>query len=155
MRRRTRPVERRQHEDPGRLVQRSDPASGLDPVDPRHPHVHQHDVAAQLPRLRDGLDAVARFADDVEPGIGSKDHPKARADEVPVVGEEHPDHRIRSHSGKLARTTYPPPLRGPASILPPKTAARSRIPSRPWPLPSPFWLPTPSSATSMSTSSSP
>src|SRR5512133_2342340 len=58
-------------------------------------------------------------------------------------------------TGSRARTSKPPPGRGPASSEPPTTETRSRIPTSPCPLPPPSPLPVPLSATTSSTSALP
>src|SRR5690606_32523861 len=62
------------------------------------------------------------------------------------------DQDFDAQRGILAATLNPPLSRGPASSLPPRASARSRIPRIPWPStnPSPPW---PSSVISTDTSS--
>ena len=45
-----------------------DPPGGLDPVEPRHLHVHDREVGLELARERDRLLAVARLAGDLVAG---------------------------------------------------------------------------------------
>ena len=51
-------------------------------------------------------------------GLGVEDHPEAGADERLVVDEQDADH-ARASTGSSARSTKPPPSRGPASSVPP------------------------------------
>ena len=119
-----------------------------------HPHVHQHDVGARDgERLERGA-AVPGLADDLHVRLGLDQHPEAGAHQRLVVDEEDPDaHAATARSGRsTARTSKPPPSRGPASSVPPCSATRSRMPSRPWPRPSPSRpAPRPSSRTTSST----
>jgi len=92
-------VERREHEHPGRILLLEQEAGRGDPVQLRHPYVHQDDIRLQLARQRHGLLAVSSLADDVDLRIGAQDHAEARADEPLVVGQED-----RDHSGSRAAT---------------------------------------------------
>ena len=66
-----------------------DPAGGLQAVHVGHPDVHQHDVGPQLRRRRHRLGPVGGLADHLDAARG-EDHPEAGADQVLVVGDEHP-----------------------------------------------------------------
>ena len=52
-----------------------------------------------------------------------------------VVGDDdaQPAHAARRRRAATARTSKPRPSRGPAVSVPPNSAARSRMPTRPWP----------------------
>ena len=107
---------------------------GLDAVEPRHPHVHQHDVGARGGQPLHGLAAVACLAHDLEVVLAVDEHPEPGAHHLLVVDQEHPDRLARGfvgHRGILADTRNPPPGRGPASRVPSWTATRSRMPTRP------------------------
>src|SRR5581483_6159273 len=95
-----------------------DPSRRLEAVEVRHPDVHQHDVGAQRPDLVDRLTAVRRLADDLDLGLGVEDHPEPGAYERLVVDEQDADH-CGASTGSCARSTKPPPARGPASSVPP------------------------------------
>lgn len=123
-----------------------DRGGGLDAVQFGHPDVHEHDVGIEVRHQRDGLRAVARLADDVDVVRVVQDHPQSGAHEGLVVGDDHPDR----HVGRVARTANPRSGRGPASKVPPRTFTRSRIPSRPCPVPDGCSATTPSSVTSIS-----
>jgi hypothetical protein len=99
----------------------------LDAVELGHAHVDQAYVGAQLARQRDRLAAVGGLGDHVDAGLGVEDHPEPGADELLVVGDEDPD----AHLGSTAVTVHPRPGLGPASSVPPSSAARSAIPARP------------------------
>src|SRR5262249_37936153 len=129
------------------------PPSGLDAVEPRHPHVHQDHIRVERVCELERLDPVRGLADELDVGAGVEDHPEAAANERLVVGDEDADAQGASESGKRAATAKPPPGAGPADSEPPKTPTRSRIPIRPRPLPPPF--PEPSSRTSTSSASAP
>ena len=90
----------------------------------------QRRVPPRPPRRRRGL------ADDLELRVRAEDHPEPGPDEPLVVGEQDAD-----HSGSRARTAKPPSGAGPLASSPPKTATRSRMPSRPCPPPSPLASP--------------
>src|SRR5262245_40853678 len=99
------------------------------------------------------LGAVPCFTDHFDVGFCIEQHAKPGAHEGLVVGEGDADHDVTSaRTGSTARTTKPPPGTAPALTVPPRPAARSRIPA----IPCPGWSfntvdPRPSSATSIST----
>ena len=109
-----------------------DPPRGFEAVELGHPDVHQDDVRSQRANLVDRVAAVGRLADDLDLRLGVEDHPEAGADERLVVDEQNADHD-RASAGSCARSTKPPPSRGPVSSVPPYNATRSRIPTRPAP----------------------
>src|SRR5690606_4090390 len=94
-------------------------------------------------------------------GLGVDHHPEACAHELLVVDQGHTDlvgggqvghGSLRSGRGRVRRTRNPPPGRGPETRVPPNIAARSDMPSRPWPAPSDVAAaPRPSSDTSRTT----
>ena len=55
----------------GRHLDRELPG-GLDPVQSRHPDIHQHDIRVQLPRAVDGFDPVGGLADDLMSASASR-----------------------------------------------------------------------------------
>src|SRR6185437_1014608 len=103
------------------------------PVQMRHPDVHQDDVGPFLSGQRDRLGAVAGLADDLEVRRGIDEYPEAAAHERLVVGHQDPDHLVTCAIGKQARTRKPPSGPGPALNSPPNTATRSRMPMIPCP----------------------
>src|SRR6185312_13373317 len=107
------------------------------------------DVRPRPAGLLDCLPAVAGLADDMHVGLRLEDHPKAGPHELLVVGEEDVRHGAGS-SGSRACSRQPPSGRGPLSSSPPYRETRSRIPTSPWPLPSPWLRPSPASVTSTS-----
>ena len=121
----TRGASSRAGEQPGRL----------DAVEPRHPHVHQHDVGAGGGQPLHGLAAVARLAHDLEVVLAVDEHPEAGAHHLLVVDQEHPDRLAPRLSGLTGGSSPTPgsrrPGRGPASSVPSWTATRSRMPTRP------------------------
>src|SRR4051794_5106503 len=113
-----------------------DASRRLDPVEPRHADVHENDVRSQAARLVDRLLPVAGLAHDVDVGLGAQDHAQAVAHEPLIVGEQdaHRGH-VAVSSGSVARTAKPPPGWAALSTWPPKSSARSRMPTSPWPRP--------------------
>ena len=78
-------------------------AGRLDPVELRHPHVHQDDVGQQPQRLVDAGAAVVGLADDLDVLLGVEHRRQAAADQRLVVDHQHLDHRSAS-SGRQAKT---------------------------------------------------
>src|SRR5581483_12052862 len=111
---------------------------GGDAVHLRHPQVHQHHVGPLLAGEGDRHAAVGCLADHGDVVAGLQQHPEPGSQQGLVVGEQHPDHSAAPATGRLARTSKPPPDLGPAVSLPPTAAARSAMPVRPWP-PLPDW----------------
>ena len=130
-----RPVEGGQHDDPGIAGRRGDAPGGLDPVQPGHPDVHQHDVGAGRPGEVDGLATVGGLAHHGEVVLGAEDHPEPRPHELLVVGEEDRGHG--TSWGMTALTRKPPSSQGPHSSRPPAAATVSARPASPAPLPPP------------------
>ena len=92
-----------------------DAAGRLDPVEHRHPDVHQNEVGTQAARLGDSFRTVARLADDLRLRLGVEDLAQADAHERLIVCDQNGRHRI----GSRTRTAKPPPGRRPASRRPP------------------------------------
>src|SRR5207247_8626897 len=119
---------------PGRPSE--DLPGGLEPVHGLHPDVHEHDVGHQPERLVHGHAAVVRLTNNRDVRLGVKDHPEAGPDQPFVVDDEDLDgHAGTSSAGRCAYTLNPPSSVGPASAVPPDTAARSWIPMSPSPAP--------------------
>jgi hypothetical protein len=76
------------------------------------------------------------YSHDFDVGLGLQDHPDAAAYERLVIGDQDADHAVilprGGSAGSSARTCQPPPGAGPAVVVPPKTRARWRMPTRPW-----------------------
>src|SRR5205823_11067274 len=130
-----------------------DAAGGFEPVELRHADVHQHDVGLQRADLVDRLASVGGLPDHLHRRLGVEDHAEPGAHERLVVDQQDAD-QTRPSTGSCARSTKPPPSRGPASSVPPYNATRSRMPTRPCPIPSLLGTPAPSSAISSSTDES-
>ena len=97
-----------------------------------HPDVEQADVGPQLAGERHRLAPVGGLADHLDVGLGVEDHRQPGADELLVVGDEHADgHRAAPARGSTASTVQPWSGPGPASRVPPSSAARSVMPTRP------------------------
>src|SRR3954452_12039083 len=113
-------------------------AGGGDAIHLWHSDVHQHDVGVVVWRAAQRDVAVLGLGDDVERRVAGEDQAQPAADEVVVVDQHHADRAVRFGHGALgpwgsvARTSKRSPTRR-ASSVPPRSAARSRIPIRPWP----------------------
>jgi hypothetical protein len=100
--------------------------------------------------LLDRLGAVGHLADHGDVLLDIQQHLEAGAHQRLVVGEQdldrpvpprfrqslapvHGEAACSGGSGRRARTWKPPPGRGPAVSSPPSSAARSRMPTMPWP----------------------
>ncbi len=113
-------VERRQDKDPRALVRRNDAPGRLEPVELRHPDVHQDHVRIEAVGLLHGLEPVARLGDDVDVLLAGEQHAKAGANHRLVVGDEHTDrHRSSPPRGSRVLSTKPPSADFPALISPP------------------------------------
>lgn len=84
-------VERGQHEHPRFGKRFYDRLGRGDPVQPRHPDVHQHDVRSVLSRSPDGLLAIACLADHDHVGFRFEHQAEADADEFLIIDEEYAD----------------------------------------------------------------
>ena len=132
-------VEGGQDQDPGgggvgRTVTAAahDAAGRLDPVHPRHPHVHEDDVGLHPGQQLDGGGAVFGLADELDVLLGLQQHAEAEPVHLLVVDQHGPDrHGSPLRIGRTARTRNPPPDRSPVSRVPPWEATRSRMPTRP------------------------
>ena len=113
-------VERREDEDPRRVVGREDPPGRLEPVELGHADVHQDDGGIEAGGLLDRLEPVARLGDDLDVLFAGEQHAEAGADHRLVVGDEDADRHARSPpSGRRVLRTNPPPVAVPAVISPP------------------------------------
>src|SRR5690606_16082700 len=114
--------ERRQDHDlrPG---PRHHPARRLDPVHPRHPHVHEDDVRADPPEQFQRLHAVAGLTDDLYVGLRVQHHPDPRPHQLLIVDQRPPDGRrrvlnLRHAHTPVGRTRRPRPRSAPSrSVL--------------------------------------
>src|SRR5690606_3633493 len=114
-----------------------------DAVAARHAHVHAHDVGPLAARDAHGVGSVRRLAHHLE-ALALEDHGEAGADDGLVVHEHDAGHEASWGRGSRAvargtdrRTTHAPSGARRASSVPPRTAARSRMPTSPWPGPDP------------------
>ena len=111
-----------------------DGCGGCKAVHFRHADVHQHDVGSVLADGVDGLEAVARFGDDIDVGLVLEDHRKAATHEGLVVDDGDADGHVLSISkGMWALTRKRSGGSGSAVKVPPSSAARSRMPAMPYP----------------------
>ncbi len=98
-------VERGQHQDlriRGAAGARlGDAARRLDAAQPRHPHVHQHDVGRQLGGALHRLQPVDRLTGHGDVRLRVQQHGEALADHLLVVGQQYAD-RGRGHDGSSA-----------------------------------------------------
>jgi hypothetical protein len=109
-----------------------DPGGRLQAVQIGHADVHEDHVgtvpAGHLNRLEPG----PGLGDDLDVVVDPQDHGEAPADQCLVV--DHGDSDAHAGSvpvGRWATTPNPPPGRGPASRVPPRSRALSRIPTMP------------------------
>ena len=123
-------VERRQHDHPDRVQRAGDPTGRLDPVETRHPDVHQHDVGADRVREVDGGGTVGGLAEDEQVGLGGEDHPEPGAHQLLVVCQHDGGHG-RPPSGSRRPTAKPPSVRGPQPRVPPAAATVLASPFQP------------------------
>ncbi len=78
------------------------------------------------------LAPVGGLAHHLDVGLGVEDHPEPGADELLIVGYEDADAHLGFPSrGSTAVTVHPLCAQGPVSSVPPSSAARSLIPTRP------------------------
>src|SRR6266511_577562 len=85
-------VERREHEDGGRVVSFPQAPGGLRTVHPLHPNVHEHHVG---PGLSDGIERlppILALPHDLEAVSGPQDAGQPGAHEGLVVHQQDPDH---------------------------------------------------------------
>ena len=130
-----------------------DGARRVNPVHPRHAHVHEDDVRLDPLDQVDGGASVPCFPDDFDALLGLQQHAETESVHLLVVDEdESKSHAFssvpsgagsedargsgsfasaRSFHGSTARRRKPPPSRGPASRVPPWEATRSCMPRRP------------------------
>ena len=107
-------------------------AGGLDAVEAGHADVEQAHVGAQPPGELDGPLPVGGLADDLDARLGVEDHREPGADDLLVVGDEHPDAHVAAPvRGSTAVTVQPRSGSGPASQVPPSRSARSIMPMSP------------------------
>jgi hypothetical protein len=82
-----------------------DPPGRLEPVQARHPDVHEHQVGTQAARQGHRLVAVGRLADDLDIRLAGQQHPQAGAHHRLVVVDEHPDRQgLGRSNGSRARS---------------------------------------------------
>jgi hypothetical protein len=124
-----------QHDHLGLRMAGPDAARRLHPVAARHVQVHEDDLRIfRRDDLGGGL-AILRLVDHGDPGHGAEQQHQALADGGLVVGDDDGYRlRILGHVG-IFRHTRQVPSAGPASSVPPASAARSRRPVRPAPAP--------------------
>ena len=108
---------------------------GLDAVQAGHADVEQAHVRAQPPGQLDGPPPVGGLADDLDVRLGVEDHREPGADDLLVVGDEHPDAHAAAPGARAARRSRSSRGRGsgPASQVPPSRSARSIMPISPYP----------------------
>ena len=98
-------IEGRQHEDPRSCPGVVEPAGRPDPVEPRHPDVHEDHVRVRLQAGRDRLVPIFGLTDDGYSGLALEDEPEAGAHERLVVGDDDPNGagraRRRGHRTEL------------------------------------------------------
>jgi hypothetical protein len=109
-----------QDQDPGSVVSGEDPPGRLEPVELRHPDVHQDDGGTEPGRLGDRLEPVSCLCDDFDVLFAGEQHPEAGPDHGLVIGDEDADRHTRgSGSGRRVLRMKPPPSAVPAVMSPP------------------------------------
>jgi hypothetical protein len=63
-------------------------ADGLDPVHPRHGHVHHDHMRIRVPHHRGDCAAVAGFAHHVDVSLALQDEPQSRPDHRMIVRDD-------------------------------------------------------------------
>ena len=120
----------RQHDDARVWQVAQDAASGGHAVAARHAQVHQHDVRSVAVRKLGGFFTVRRGRHYFDSWREPQQHDQAFAHHRLVVRDQHANcwrlYFVGSH-----RRTLNPLATGPASSVPPRSSARSRIPTRP------------------------
>src|ERR1700683_780365 len=128
-------VERGEDEDPGAGTTASfgkNLPRGLDPVQHRHPDVHDDDGRGEAGRELDRLPAVGRLADDLQVVLGVDQRGERGTEQRLVVHDQNPGRHPAPSIGTWAFTRKPRPVSGSATSQPPNAAIRSRIPTIPW-----------------------
>ena len=98
----------------------------------RHPNVHQDYVRAVATCCLDGLRSGRGLGYDLDVVLVVEDHGEPAAHQCLVIDHHDTDaHASPPPSGRRATTRKPPPARGLAVRLPPKSSARSRMPTMP------------------------
>ena len=109
-----------------------DAARRLDPVHPRHPHVHEDDVGLDAGQQLDGGGAVVGLPDELDVVLRLQQHVEAQPVHLLIIDQHDPDrHGSPFLIGRTARTRKPPSALGPVSRVPPWEATLSRMPTRP------------------------
>jgi hypothetical protein len=118
-----------------------DRAQHVEAVEPRHLHVEEHRVGAQLIERGDRGDAIAALGGDLEVGVQTDEVADSLAREWLVVDDHHAERHVRSSNGRngscsIARN--PPPAGRSVSsraASPYSRCSRSRMFARPTPVP--------------------
>ena len=116
------------------LASAGDRGGGGNAVGAGHPDVHQDDVRGQVRRRGDRRRPVAGLADDVDVRRAAQHQAQAGPDQGVVVDQQHPDGHRAAHGSQPASRNLSSPVTL-ASMWPPASAARSRRPIRPVPVP--------------------
>jgi hypothetical protein len=99
-------IEGREDQHARRIGPAADAIGGGDAVEPRHAHVHEHDVDGAPFDEGDGLLAVARLAHDLHVGLCLEHHPEPHPEHGLVVDERDADrHPTTPTNGNDATTS--------------------------------------------------
>jgi hypothetical protein len=112
-------AKRCEDQDTGAVVSGEDPPSRLEPIELRHPDVHQDDGWIKPGRLGDRFEPVSCLCDDFNVLFASEQHPEAGPDHGLVVGDQDADRHRGSGSGSRVLRMKPPPFAAPAVMSPP------------------------------------
>src|SRR3989304_3728810 len=69
----------------------TDSAQNLKSIHPGHPDVKQHNIRLEGLRHTQRLEAICRFANDIDVRLPRQEHAEPFTEEGVVVGDEHPD----------------------------------------------------------------
>ena len=116
-------VEGGQHDHRGRVLAGAQLLGGGEPVHPRHPDVHQHDVGRVGVDRGGHLGAVGDLGHHADVVGAGQHHRQRRAHERVVVDEQDADRRAaHAGHGSQARSSKSPPGVRPCSSRPPASA---------------------------------
>ena len=126
-------VEGGDHDDRERVVDigSGELSGGLDAIHVGHADVEQADIGSELASEGHRFASVGRLAYHLDVGLSVEDHLEPGADEVLIISDDHADaHVIEPALGSTALTVQPLSGLGPASRVPPRSVARSVMPTR-------------------------
>ncbi len=98
-------IERREDQNPGRLVLGCQDPGGLDPIQDGHPDVHEDHVRSKASGLLDRLRSIRGLADEIYVLLRPECHVEGSSHERLVIRDQDPDrHDVLPSSGRDAAT---------------------------------------------------